>query len=74
MPSSMLTKPHGDPAAGERSEQKRSQSSQRRGRGQSRGPGQGKPEKHDVAGHVRDEHMAERDVAHGVDNAGDHGQ
>ena len=31
----------------------------------------GRPEEHDVAGHVRDEHMSELQVAGGVDDAGD---
>jgi prolyl-tRNA editing enzyme YbaK/EbsC (Cys-tRNA(Pro) deacylase) len=74
MPASVRTRPDGDPASDKCSEEKRTQRGERGGCRQARCSRQSKPEEHNVAGHVGDEHVAESDVADGIHHAGDHGQ
>jgi len=62
------------PAARKRADQEGARRDQRRGNRQVLRARDRKAEKDDVAGHVRDEHVTERQIAHGVDEPGQHRQ
>jgi hypothetical protein len=70
----MLSVVRAQPAARRGSHEERAERDHRGDRRQALRARERKAEEHDVAGHVRDEHVAELQVARGVDEAGDERQ